>query len=60
MPQHEQKTCPRCNKEFECKAENISECQCNGISFTADERAIIEEPYADCLCRTCLLELKNE
>ncbi|HEY6502898.1 MAG TPA: cysteine-rich CWC family protein, partial [Chitinophagaceae bacterium] len=45
-------------KSFECKTENISDCQCNGISFTPEEKTFIEEKYNDCLCRSCLLELK--
>jgi hypothetical protein len=34
-------------------------CQCNGITFTNEEKAFIEERYTDCLCRNCLLELKQ-
>lgn len=60
MPTHEQKNCPRCNKGFECNAGNISDCQCNDISLTAEEKALIQEKYTDCLCRSCLLELKEK
>ena len=59
MSKGEQKTCPRCNKAFECNAGNIGDCQCNGISLTPEERAFIAENYIDCLCRSCLLELKE-
>jgi Cysteine-rich CWC len=59
MCQHEQKKCPRCNASFECKVGNITECQCYGVIFTMEERAFLESKYEDCLCRTCLLELKD-
>jgi len=60
MPNPERKICPRCHKAFECNAGNIRECQCNGISLTLEERAFIAEEYTDCLCRSCLLELKKD
>jgi hypothetical protein len=56
---HEEKKCPRCAKHFECKVGDITHCQCYGISFTAEEKAFIEERYRECLCRNCLLELKQ-
>jgi Cysteine-rich CWC len=59
MPQHEAKTCPRCNVAFECKAGDISNCQCNGIQLNIEEKAFIEDRYHDCLCANCLLQLKS-
>jgi len=59
MPVHEQKNCPRCNKDFECKAGDISRCQCSHISLTLEDKAFIEDRYAGCLCINCLYELKN-
>jgi len=59
MPQHEAKTCPRCNVAFECKAGDISNCQCSGIQLNIEERAFIEERYHDCLCANCLQQLKS-
>jgi len=60
MPLHEAKTCPRCKKSFECRVGDITNCQCNGLRFTAQEKAFIEERYSDCLCASCLLELKDK
>ena len=57
---HEQQYCPRCNKTFECKVGNITQCQCYGISISAEERAYIDTRYSDCLCSKCLLQLKND
>lgn len=56
---HEEKQCPRCGARFECKAGSITACQCYGIPLGDEERVFIEERYHDCLCRNCLLELKN-
>lgn len=60
MCKHEEKKCPRCGKTFECKVGNVNECQCNGILFNEEEKKFIGEKYNDCLCRDCLLELKNK
>jgi len=59
MCMHEQKICPRCSHSFECKMGSITECQCYGIVLSIEENAFIEDKYSDCLCRNCLLELKN-
>lgn len=59
MCKHEEKKCPRCNGSFECKVGDVTHCQCFGIQFTTEEKALIEERYSDCLCRICLLELKQ-
>ncbi|MFT4095409.1 MAG: cysteine-rich CWC family protein [Niabella sp.] len=59
MSKHEPKACPRCGQAFECKVGDVSHCQCFGIHFTEEEKKIIGERYADCLCRSCLLGLKN-
>ena len=60
MCDHEKKICPRCKNGFECKVGNITQCQCYGINFATDQKAFIEGKYNDCLCRNCLLALKNE
>ncbi|HRD56472.1 MAG TPA: cysteine-rich CWC family protein [Ferruginibacter sp.] len=54
---HEPKTCPRCNRSFECKPGDIGHCQCHGFQFTDSTKAFIAQKYADCLCRQCLQEL---
>ncbi|MCO4293703.1 cysteine-rich CWC family protein [Solitalea sp. MAHUQ-68] len=60
MASHEHKFCPRCKAPFECKPGSITQCQCYGISFTAEEKEIISTNFYDCLCRNCLMELKQE
>jgi hypothetical protein len=60
MPQHENKSCPRCNKTFECKVGNVLECQCSQIQLSYEEKVFIEDKYADCLCINCLHLLKYQ
>ena len=56
---HEQKECPRCQTLFECKAGDIVNCQCYGIDLSAKEEGLIRLKYDDCLCKNCLLQLKQ-
>ncbi|QTE39048.1 cysteine-rich CWC family protein [Mucilaginibacter sp. P25] len=60
MTKHENKHCPRCKEPFECKVGSILLCQCQGISFTDQERDYIRLTYPDCLCRKCLMVMKHE
>jgi len=59
MIKHEYKTCPRCGTGFECKAGNILQCQCYGISLPFAVQQQIEQAYRDCLCRSCLETLRD-
>ncbi len=60
MLKHETKACPRCGQVFECKVGDILKCQCYGISFTEKEQAQVANLYSGCLCRQCLLKLKEK
>ncbi|MEI9956337.1 MAG: cysteine-rich CWC family protein [Ferruginibacter sp.] len=57
---HEDKYCPRCKQSFECKVGNITQCQCYGVQLTTEERTFVDKQFNDCLCRQCLLQLKND
>ena len=59
MCKHEEKKCPRCNQAFVCKVGDILKCQCYGIEMTAEEQKFIANEYNECLCKTCLLQLKQ-
>jgi hypothetical protein len=59
MCKHEQKKCPRCEAPFECKVGDITHCQCYGVQISVEEEAYIRSAFADCLCRNCLLQLKD-
>ncbi len=54
MLKHEEKTCPRCGRTFECKANNPVRCECALVEL--DDRALqaLHGCYADCLCLDCL------
>lgn len=56
MPEHEEKTCPRCSRSFQCKVGNIGACQCAGVKLTPEQRQYLIERWADCLCTPCLLD----
>lgn len=60
MQKHEAKNCPRCMTAFECKPGNITQCQCYGITVSAELKAFMEQRYADCLCQNCLQQLQQE
>lgn len=58
MAKHEEKSCPRCNKSFECKCGSINVCQCSTIELADDLSQQLKETYSDCLCIQCLREIK--
>lgn len=60
MPKHEKKQCPRCATEFECKTGSILLCQCSKIEMTAEQLEYSNSQYDDCLCLSCLKELRTE
>ena len=59
MAQHEEKTCPRCEKNFECKCGSINLCQCSAVTLTEELSQQLKNDYADCLCIQCLREIKS-
>jgi len=54
MCQHEIKQCPRCKNDFECKTNNVLQCQCAGIPLSEKQLSNIADEYGDCLCAACL------
>jgi hypothetical protein len=60
MSDHEQVVCPRCNSRFECKVGSISLCQCTAVPLSVDESQYISDQYEECLCASCMLEMKKE
>ena len=60
MPKHEKKQCPRCSKEFECKTGSILLCQCSKVEMSAEQLEYSNTQYSDCLCLSCLKELRTE
>jgi uncharacterized protein (UPF0212 family) len=60
MCKHEQKNCPRCGNQFECKVGDISNCQCYAVQLNDKEIKFIAERYVDCLCAACMKAMKSE
>lgn len=48
------KICPKCNVEFECKADDIENCDCSKINLEKESLIKIEKMYDGCLCGECL------
>lgn len=55
-----EKICPRCGISFVCQPENITGCQCTAVKLDNFQRAYIKMYYyPDCLCQSCLEEIKR-
>jgi hypothetical protein len=60
MLKHEEKICPRCKANFECKVGSIVLCQCSKVKLTETERDHLRQCFTDCLCANCMQELKAD
>jgi hypothetical protein len=60
MATHEQKQCPRCKQNFECKCGSITLCQCRSVALNSAHQDYINSHYNDCLCATCLIALRDQ
>lgn len=54
------KTCQKCSESFDCKAEDIKNCQCFEFRIDKKEGEYIQARYSDCLCGNCLIQLKKD
>ncbi|WP_338812450.1 cysteine-rich CWC family protein [Bernardetia sp. Wsw4-3y2] len=59
MTQYSPKTCPRCNIEFICKTDDISNCQCNQVTISKKTIDFLSKTQFDCLCKDCLIYLNT-
>ena len=57
---HEEKTCPRCHRAFECKAGSNLIFQCAQVPLSSEDTDYILSRYADCLSADYLEALKAE
>jgi hypothetical protein len=53
------KTCPKCNKKFDCKSEEITFCPCSKFSFSQKESQALARLYKGCLCANCLIDMRE-
>ncbi len=54
------KNCARCDKEFECRNDDISKCSCFTVPLSFEDLAFISESYTGCLCIACLNDMRLE
>lgn len=53
-----EKICPRCGRPFECRHDDIANCDCARVSLSAKVRAYLKAQFQDrCLCKACLEEI---
>ncbi|EMY76941.1 cysteine-rich CWC [Leptospira weilii serovar Ranarum str. ICFT] len=52
------KSCQRCGKIFGCGAAANS-CECFSVSLSSEVLKQLKENYGDCICVSCLKELKD-
>ena len=53
------KTCQRCQNEFNCNADKISNCSCFGVELSDATQTYLTKLKFDCLCTPCLEELNQ-
>ncbi|WAR45965.1 cysteine-rich CWC family protein [Methylomonas rapida] len=56
---HEAKHCPRCQRQFICKANRIHRCDCSNVRLSPETSEHIWQLYDECLCQICLSELET-
>ena len=59
MSNHQKKTCPNCNQIFDCNTASIALCDCTSVSLNDGERRYIKAKFNDCLCTSCMHQLKE-
>jgi uncharacterized C2H2 Zn-finger protein len=57
---HELVSCPRCEKIFECKMNNINQCFCQHLSIKKKILELLDENFDSCLCENCLQEINAQ
>lgn len=57
---HEILACKRCGSRFECKVDDVSNCQCSTISMSDVTRKFLDHTYFGCLCANCLTEIESK
>ncbi|KAA6182190.1 cysteine-rich CWC family protein [Thiohalocapsa marina] len=54
------KRCPRCGAAFECKVDDLRNCDCVAVKVSLPVLKHLQHEYEDCLCPACLRELAQE
>ena len=56
---HKPKDCSRCGTIIQCKANNISQCDCAKIEITQHTTEFLKETKYNCLCNECLAHVDH-
>jgi hypothetical protein len=51
------KQCPRCGADFECKVDDLRNCDCVAVKVSLPVLKTLQSRYEDCLCPNCLREI---
>jgi len=51
------KQCPRCGTDFECKVDDLRNCDCVAVKVSLPALKTLKGRYEDCLCPNCLREI---
>lgn len=52
------KTCPKCNKIFDCQ--HNSTCWCCHYTLPDSMKEYLHAHYDDCICESCMLKLLSK
>jgi len=56
----ENKYCPNCGVAFECKVDNITQCQCFGVTLNSEVQQYLRKQFAGCICLNCLKKFSKK
>jgi len=51
------KQCPRCGADFECRVDDLRNCDCIAVKVSLPALKTLQQRYSDCLCPNCLREI---
>ena len=52
-------TCQRCQSIFECKANDIANCQCATFIISEATQQYLSTTDYGCLCKKCIIEINQ-
>lgn len=53
-------TCQRCQSTFQCKADDIANCQCASVTISKKAKQYLKTTNYGCLCKNCLVEINQQ
>lgn len=59
MTEPQIKICQRCQTSFDCRMNDITNCQCNSIVISEAGNDFLKKTKYDCLCKNCLSDINQ-